>query len=145
MVPGFLAEVSAEDSIMLHAPAILCAVCLHVMAASACGLKAIHRCWLSIALTLSWLSRKMRRCAPKRAMRCLAQVELARLHREAAQRAAAAAQHQRAAAAVAQATTQAAARPDGWGMAAVANGAAAPPAANEQLLRSLKVSWYLKV
>ena len=78
-------------------------------------------------------------------MGCFAQVELARLHREAAQRAAAAAQHQRAAAAVAQASSQPAARPDVWGQAAATNWAAAPPAAGEELLRSLKVSWYLKV
>ena len=71
-----------------------------------------------------------------------AQTELARLRRDAAQRAAAAAQHQRAAASVAQATSYSAApTPPAMG----ANGAAPPPAASEQLLRSLKVSWYLKV
>ncbi len=68
-----------------------------------------------------------------------AQNELARLRRDAAQRAAAAAQHQRAAASVAQATSHSAAPTPS------ANGAAPPPAASEQLLRSLKVSWYLKV
>jgi len=72
----------------------------------------------------------------------VAQNELARLRRDAAQRAAAAAQHQRAAASVAQATSYSAApTPPAMG----ANGAAPPPAASEQLLRSLKVSWYLKV
>ena len=85
------------------------------------------------------MGKKMTSCA------CL-QNELARLRRDAAQRAAAAAQHQRAAASVAQSVSQAAAwNADRRTPAVAANGVAAPPVVSEQLLRSLKVSWYLKV
>ena len=86
------------------------------------------------------------------------QVELDRLRRESAQRAAAAVQYQRAAAAVSAAQhsshqefAQQGVGQQGSGLAGDAGaaedrrGCAAPPAVSEQLLRSLKVSWYLKV